>query len=504
MRPALSAIQDPRGWWKYICIRVIKEECNGGDYCPDELALLCSAIKFSEGYRNITVVHAAVKEVEDAIVDEKCENGDKAELIAFIEQDLCCSTNECSTADIIDEVGDSSGHLGGMIENEQETKVVANGEEEQEQESEVTLKDTTPVATLNPFAETNEHVVTVEENVRTTNPFAEPSADVVSENNSTEDNVVQNNETNPFADNSALKSDTVSPPQVSSSSNPFDSPLPTSSPTSNPFDEVDDNTTALKTIPTPGSRRMPLPGDKGKSASERNLAVPVPTSRSSMLQDQQQQSDSNSIMYPRPSAGSRMAVAMPLADVQQVRYGPDECKLIVMGFAKKEVENACLINRQEFKDALASISTVILENIRFERSVKHIFQPPLEIRVGSWMPAQSGSSNHIIFYIKVTVRGLQGFSYTVEKTYPDFLQLKKDFSTPIFKIIPSGLQNKFEDSRSWFKNDTEEVLNERRDMLDKWLRSICRLPELMIDEKIHNILFQFLDFEENVDVSRLL
>jgi hypothetical protein len=164
-----------------------------------------------------------------------------------------------------------------------------------------------------------------------------------------------------------------------------------------------------------------------------------------------------------------------------------------MGFVQAAAEKACL--DQDFDAALASFSAVILENIRFERSIKHMFQPPLETRVGSWMPAQSGASNHILFYIKVSVRGKNYFSYNIERDYRDFLQLKKDLATPIFRIIPSGLQHKFKDSRSFFKNDTEEILNERREMLNNWLSGICRLPELMISEKIHAILFSFVAYD---------
>ena len=179
----------------------------------------------------------------------------------------------------------------------------------------------------------------------------------------------------------------------------------------------------------------------------------------------------------------------------------DEKKLLVMGFDKSQVIAAC--EGKSFDDALSFLSELVLANIRLEKSVKALFQPPLETRVGSWLPSKKGTSNHIIYYVRVEVNRMRGFSYQLEKTYEEFLKLRKKLSTPIFKILPAGLCRKFEDNRSWFKHDTEDVLNKRRMMLDNWLRELCRCSELMISEKIHSILFKFLEVDSKVDMHQM-
>ena len=256
--------------------------------------------------------------------------------------------------------------------------------------------------------------------------------------------------------------------------------------------------------PTPPARRMPL-GPKASSCS--NLMPRLSESAASLYSSSPTSSPSASASLSASSQSPTSASAPSASAVSVTAHvampRAEEVQLIKMGFVKQEVE-ACICQHQDFQSALSSFSASILENIQLHKSVKNIFQTPLETRVGSWMPTQSGASNHIVFYIKVSVRGSNGYAYNIEKTYKEFLKLKKDLSTPIFQIIPSGLQHKFEDNRSYFKNDTEEVLDERREMLHKWLRGVCRLPELMISERIHAIIFDFLLYDDNVDINRLL
>jgi hypothetical protein len=313
-----------------------------------------------------------------------------------------------------------------------------------------------------------------------------------------------------------------------SSSNPFDSEVSTPLSTSNnPFADIGTISTSTTTVrlPIPKiGRKMPSPVALGNnpspkssipipsprmprnynSNSERNLVnTPIAHSRTELLRGSSSQSCSNLGPVPSPKASSGSTrFAFPVVEGQPIQYEPDEIKLIKMGFVKNAVAGVC--QNQTFYDALASFTSVILENIRFQRAIKHLYIPPLAVRVGSWMPSQRGSSNHILFYLKVDVSRSGSYSYKLEKTYKDFLKLRKALASPIFRIIPSGLAHKFVDNSSWFKNDTENVLDERREMLNSWLSGICALPELLICEKIHDILFDFLCYDDNVDVKMLL
>ena len=587
-RPDCSAIEDPKGWWKYLCVRVINDMFNK-EYHPDDLLRLCggsSVVRTSDSsvvqvteksvveagtnpFAQIDMKHSSksvnndlYSEISPRNVDSSAseKNIDGKERCSIIGEGTACedinldedesntslvrNMNEeskdailsasCSVSSDEQENGDvkvsllEDMHDDWDSEEETNQDIGQNGKDTVKYDNEGLMDGRKHVEEMSGDDEDS----VVDSHVWNNESCIENSTDQEEERNICDD--ISSSELELKKEEPKVGNHVVSP------TNPFSSDEALISPSSsNPF--------GCTGVDIKGERvrnPVPLPGMKGRSLSSGKLLGPTSnlkhnTNRTS--KDVPCRSPNGTIPLPRREVvkgGSERIIktTLPVSPVQgraslgpiitsttaafshspvatspaislvdyhqQSVYNDDEVRLIVMGFVKKEVISAC--KSCNFDTALDKFTSIVHENLRFERSVKHLFLPPLDTRIGSWIPTQSGSSNHIVFYIKVTVRGMGGYFYNVEKTYKDFLRLKKKLSTPIFNIMPSGLKYKFEDNSSFFKHDTEEVLDERREMLNNWLRGICRLPELMISEKIHTMLFEFLLFHENVDVNRLL
>jgi hypothetical protein len=109
MRPARSALEDPKAWWRYVCVRVIKEECTGHrSLRPNELMLLCME---QDTTPSREVVHPTVpvaiepaevrlmedknEAIDEHINEEEVETGGNS---SFVEEDTAAEIldDECT------------------------------------------------------------------------------------------------------------------------------------------------------------------------------------------------------------------------------------------------------------------------------------------------------------------------------------------------------------------------------------------------------------------------
>jgi len=193
------------------------------------------------------------------------------------------------------------------------------------------------------------------------------------------------------------------------------------------------------------------------------------------------------------------AVHAPSPPVGSCQYN-EMVKLLELGFTPRSAYKA-ITKHHNFDKALAELQLEIRQDVITNNAKKHsLWVPLLYPRVGSWMPSAANTCNAIHYYITLKIPGTNE-DYVVMKRYSDFVSLKSELAPYLRKIKRVNFDiAPFVDDRlsTLVLGSTEKTFNERREMLHRWLQSICLNSSLCTIPKAAKHLMDFLCFDANV------
>lgn len=175
------------------------------------------------------------------------------------------------------------------------------------------------------------------------------------------------------------------------------------------------------------------------------------------------------------------------ADKTRASNTKDSDQLELLGFLPEIAKEALLTRSRE--DAFLYLTR------RCFTSDEVIWEPPLHVRIGSWLPNVndgSGGADYTAYFVTVTLSSTN-YSWQLSKRYALFYELYHQLKEPIAKA--GGTKTKFPEQRilSFLFGLTDEVRDQRREDINGWFQEILQSKELMLDKEVIRKVFTFFE-----------
>lgn len=167
--------------------------------------------------------------------------------------------------------------------------------------------------------------------------------------------------------------------------------------------------------------------------------------------------------------------------------------LVNQGFSSEMAKNALMTrSREQASDYLRDVSF---------KSAVPIWEAPLGIRVGSWLPNvldQSSGEEHTLYFVSVVLLPIN-YSWQLSRRYAQFYDFYSTMKRDIAKAFPSGMRNPFPDDRfnAFVLGMSDKVRDKRKDGLNRWLQELLNAQNIILNRDALLKIQVFLEFEGN-------
>lgn len=188
-------------------------------------------------------------------------------------------------------------------------------------------------------------------------------------------------------------------------------------------------------------------------------------------------------------------------EVPAKKYAKEIHTLIELGFDRVCVTNILIKTGGDVDKA----RTVLINRLLGDRvmlSHYQVWSSPVIVRVGGWLPNVQDDLGtlHTAYFISVTM-SLGNESWRVGNRYSEFYNFYCTLYAQICKAFPTGMKNPFPNDRlvAWLGlEETEQLSNKRRRMLDCWMRELTNSPAMLLDGESRQTVFDFLEVDAHM------
>ena len=134
--------------------------------------------------------------------------------------------------------------------------------------------------------------------------------------------------------------------------------------------------------------------------------------------------------------------------------------------------------------------------------MRHVWQSPLAVRVGSWVMSGSEDDNRTQYISTVTYFSMPGKSWQCTQRFSGFQKLEGLLRPALNKAFPEGMTEPFPfASFSSIFGTTDVMRNARQEGMNRWIHEVLCCVEVMLDDNLRKAVFDF--FEVDMKIASL-